>query len=274
MADAETVRTTRSGDRFHYLWASLRALRLLDWTSGLVAISVEGPTEGEEVVGEEIIDVAEYFGGADAASADRVRYHQLKHSSVRVDVDITSSELSKTLSKFAEVYREAIKNGRETAIDFNLVTNRRLGEKVRQTLTELASGQPLSHSAEGKYIRNALGFGAEAAAERAFCRRLSIEDGTAGVVDVERFLAEELKDFIRHCCIKGRPRRVAGDLPVDCRTKRSSGRPVRLRCGSYWRGWVGRHRPGPEDLRRPALEIAQRNSAVHGDPFPPACVCA
>ena len=33
--------------------------------------------------------------------------------------------------------------------------------------------------------------------------------------------------------------------------------------GSYWSGWVGRHRPGPEGLRRPALEIAQRNSAVH-----------
>ena len=31
--------------------------------------------------------------------------------------------------------------------------------------------------------------------------------------------------------------------------------------GSYWRGWVGRYWPGPGDLRRPALEIAQRNSA-------------
>ena len=35
--------------------------------------------------------------------------------------------------------------------------------------------------------------------------------------------------------------------------------------GSYWPGWVGRHRPGPEDLRRPAFEIAQRNSADHLD---------
>ncbi len=32
-----------------------------------------------------------------------------------------------------------------------------------------------------------------------------------------------------HCCIRGRPRRGAGDLPVDCRAKRSNGRPVRLR---------------------------------------------
>ena len=38
--------------------------------------------------------------------------------------------------------------------------------------------------------------------------------------------------------------------------------------GSYWRGWVGRHRSGPEDLRRPALEIAQRNSALAVDAAP------
>ena len=32
-----------------------------------------------------------------------------------------------------------------------------------------------------------------------------------------------------HCCIKGRPHRDAGDLPVDCRAKPSNGRPVRLK---------------------------------------------
>lgn len=196
MAYANTVRTTRSGDRFHYLWASLRALRLLDWTSDLQAVSVEGPVEGEDVPGEEIIDVAEYFGTAESESARRVHYHQLKHSSVRVDDPITSSELSKTLGKFAEIYRDVVTNGHETAVDFSLVTNRVLGDKVRQTLSELAAGQALSHQIEGQQIRKALGFGADSAGEQGFCQRLTVEDGTVGVVDVERILADELKDFI------------------------------------------------------------------------------
>lgn len=196
MGDAEAVRTTRSGDRFHYLWTSLRALRLLDWNSDLQALSVEGPADDDVVVGEEIIDVAEYFGGMDAASASKVVYHQLKHSSVRIDVAMTSSELSKTLRKFAAIYREAVDDGRGTQVRFNLVTNRILADKVRRTLDDLASGEPPAYAAEAAYIRNDLGFGANLAAEQAFCGQFTVEDGSAGVTDVERVLDDELKDFI------------------------------------------------------------------------------
>ncbi len=63
MGYAEQVRASRDGDRFHYYWAARRALRLLDLTGDLRAIGVEGLPEGEEVEGEEVIDVAEYFGG-------------------------------------------------------------------------------------------------------------------------------------------------------------------------------------------------------------------
>jgi hypothetical protein len=196
VGDAEAVRTTRSGDRFHYLWASLHALRLLDWTSDLEALSVEGPADEDVVVGEEIIDVAEYYGGTNAESASSVVYHQLKHSSVRVDVPMTSSELSKTLRKFADIYREAVREGRGTQARFNLVTNRSLAEKVRRTLDDLIAGEPPVHTAEAAYIRNDLGFGSDLDAEQAFCRLFTVEDGSVGVTDVERVLEDELKDFI------------------------------------------------------------------------------
>lgn len=196
MADADTVRATRSGDRFHYLWASLRALRLLDSTTDIQSISIEGPAPGENVAGEEIIDVAEYFGPGPNALPRRVHYHQLKHSSVRIDEPITSSELSKTLSKFAVIYRAAAASGADDSIQFSFVTNRKLNCKVRQSLADLAGGKPLSHATEGGYLRVALGFGTDVAAERQFCQQFTVDEGTAGVVDVERILADELKNFI------------------------------------------------------------------------------
>lgn len=196
MTDTEKTRASRSGDRFHYLWASWQALKLLDWTSGLEAISVEGPAAGEGVPGEEIIDVAEYFGGPDAESASLIRIHQLKHSSVRVGQPITSSELKTALGKFAAIYRDAVSKGREAQVEFNVVMNRQLDEKARRTLTELSSGQEPFHQVQGELLRGYLGFDADRAAEQAFCKRLSIEDGGHGVVHVERLLAEDLRDFL------------------------------------------------------------------------------
>ncbi|WP_392543917.1 hypothetical protein [Oryzobacter telluris] len=196
MAAADTVRASRSGDRFHYLWASLRALRLLDSTSNLQAISIEGPAPEETVPGEEIIDVAEYFGPSPDAPPTRIRYHQLKHSSLRIDEPLTGSGLSNTLSKFAQIYRSALADDEADGVEFSFVTNRPLNHKVRQSLLDLAGGQPLTHQTEGQYLRDALGLGAGTNAEKQFFQQFTVEDGTAGVVDVERILADELKSYI------------------------------------------------------------------------------
>ncbi|PYI37917.1 hypothetical protein CVS30_12670 [Arthrobacter psychrolactophilus] len=196
MADAGIVRTTRSGDRFHYLWASLRALRLLDSTSDLIKISVEGPAEGLDVPSDEVIDVAEYFGESSDSLPSRVHYHQLKHSSVRIEEGITASELSKTLAKFAVIYRDALAEGKTEEVQFSFVTNRRLNSKVRQTLDDLRLGRMPSHKPEWQYLRAALGFGADSASEQQFCEQFTVDEGTVGVADVERFLADELKDYL------------------------------------------------------------------------------
>jgi hypothetical protein len=89
---ADQLRASRDGDRFHYYWAACRALRLLDLTGDLKAIGVEGLPEGEEVEGEEVIDVAEYHGGRDAETCTWFRYTQLKHSTMRTDQFIVASE--------------------------------------------------------------------------------------------------------------------------------------------------------------------------------------
>jgi hypothetical protein len=116
MGDAEKVRASRDGDRFHYYWAARRALRLLDLIGDLEVVGVEGLPVGEEVEGEEVIDVAEYYGGHDAATCTKFRYAQLKHSTMRTDELIVASELKNTLVKFAGIYRsEMEKAGRRSS---------------------------------------------------------------------------------------------------------------------------------------------------------------
>jgi hypothetical protein len=98
------VRFSREGDQFHYLWAARRCLRLLLPSSGLVAVSIEGASTQETApasaidAGEELIDVAEYYGSEDIEQATRIRYLQLKHSTQRATEPWTARRPEPTLS--------------------------------------------------------------------------------------------------------------------------------------------------------------------------------
>jgi hypothetical protein len=103
MTKLSLVRPSRDGDQFHYLWAARRCLRLLSPVSGLIAVTIEGPSPSEiasgppVVAGEEIIDIGEYYGSEDIAQATLVRYMQLKHSTRTPDDPWTASGLEKTI---------------------------------------------------------------------------------------------------------------------------------------------------------------------------------
>jgi hypothetical protein len=195
--DAEGVRASRDGDRYHYYWAARRALGLLDPTGNLHVVGVEGLPEGEEVPDEEVIDVAEYYGGSDAATCTRFRYAQLKHSTLRTDKPIVASELDSTLKKFANIYREELKNARESKLEFVLVANRPLNDKVRLSLQELATGAThFTNVSEANLLRRYLNFGTNVAQEVDFCSRLEVDDSAPGIVDIEQILLGHLKQFL------------------------------------------------------------------------------
>lgn len=194
---AEGVRATRTGDRYHYFWASRRALKLLDINADLQLISIEGARDGEAPPAEEIIDVGEYYGGSTIEECLRMRCIQLKHSSVRVDIPITSSELANTLEKFASIYRDAVANDQHTKLEFTIVTNRRLSSSVRRTLADLAEpGAQVAHPTEAGLLRRYMGFGTDLLSELDFCTRLVVDDGAPDVDDVEHMLREELHQYI------------------------------------------------------------------------------
>src|SRR4051794_40628227 len=108
MSNTDLVRASRDGDYFHYLWAARRCLALLAPQSGLVAITIEGPSPEETSPanaveeGEELIDVGKYYGAQDINQASLIRYTQLKHSTADPSAPFTASRLEKTLRGFSE----------------------------------------------------------------------------------------------------------------------------------------------------------------------------
>ena len=75
------ARESNAGDDFHFWWAAYRALALVAPGTDLRLLTLEGlasvddPDEAYETV-----DVAEYFGGNDAATARALVLSQLKYS--------------------------------------------------------------------------------------------------------------------------------------------------------------------------------------------------
>lgn len=166
-------------------------------TGDLRVVGVEGLPEGEEVEGEEVIDVAEYFGGHDAESCARYSYTQLKHSTLRTDQRIVASDLDKTLKKFAKIYRGELTRGREGKLEFVVIANRILSGGLRLSLQELAAGATVfSRPSVVRLLRRYMAFGADVEHEARFCQRLRVNDGAPALVDIEQLLRDELQQFL------------------------------------------------------------------------------
>lgn len=183
MSESMLVRASRDGDQFHYLWAARRALQLLTPQSGLVAIAIEGAATDElseaEVseVGEQLIDIAEYYGSTELRSATRVRYLQLKHSTVRVDEIWQPSGLEKTICGFAERYQALQKELPDTPLseilEFWFVTNRPISADFIEAVEDAASQRKARHPNNLKKLEKFTSLNGDALAT--FCRMLHLE---------------------------------------------------------------------------------------------------
>jgi len=103
----DLVRYRNDGDDFHILWTARRAMRLLDSSSGLVAVSIEGTSEREPTVEEGllVIDTTEYYGAEKPEEADQIAYCQLKYSTTSPLEPWTVSGLEHTLKGFADRFK-------------------------------------------------------------------------------------------------------------------------------------------------------------------------
>src|SRR5713226_7277086 len=198
------VRWSRDGDQFHYLWAARRCLRLLSAQDDLVAISIEGPSPGEFVsapvvdAGEEVIDIAEYFGSEDISKARLVRYIQLKHSTLHATEPWTASGLEKTVKGFAKRYQELLQTFSvdvlASKLEFSFVTNRPIGTDFTDAVADAAAQASPRHPNELEKLERFTGLQGEALA--AFSELLHFEGRQDDYWDQRNILFQDVSGYL------------------------------------------------------------------------------
>lgn len=204
MPETSLVRASREGDQFHYLWAARRCLLLLSPSTILKAITIEGPslreaTEAEHVtIGEELIDVGEYYGSESLEQAVLIRYVQIKHSTVRTGKVLNPSEMEKTLRGFAARYMALGRrfgalnlNGK---LEFWFVSNRPIHSDFLETIHSLAEDGPVRHTEDVIKLQRFTGLcGASLAS---FCKLLRLEGNQEGLWDQRNILAHDVSRYL------------------------------------------------------------------------------
>ncbi|EIU14719.1 hypothetical protein MA5S0422_1968 [Mycobacteroides abscessus 5S-0422] len=181
----DPVRPSRDGDQFHYVWAARHSLRLLEPNGDLVMIVVEGSSDNDTRAkrGEQVIDLAEYYGSSELSTAKRVVYRQFKHTTLQEDSPWTASWCKKTLVGFAERYKELLNEHPQSVerVTFTLTTNRPAAPDVHTALTILGHGlcdaDPSAKRAATN-LRHWLRAVIEDEQIASFVRQVAIEDST------------------------------------------------------------------------------------------------
>ncbi len=204
MSKTNLVRPSRDGDQFHYLWAARRCLKLLSADSGLVAVSIEGPSLDEQSgglpveAGEELIDIAEYVGSEDIKQARLVRYMQLKHSTLHASKPWTASGLEKTIRGFAKRYAELQSTHSKTELadklEFWFVTNRPISADVAEGVADAANRTGPRHPGELVKLETFTGLPGGDLAD--FCKLLRFGDQQDGYWDQRNILFQEVSGYL------------------------------------------------------------------------------
>ncbi len=142
---SDGVRYTRAGDQFHYRWAARRCLALLDDSTDLVCITIEGisteeTSDDNSQTGEEVVDVAEYYRSPILKDCRHVSYFQLKHTTQQADKPWTLSFLKNTIEGFSKRFK-AFQNvacpENKQSVKFIFTTNRPAGRLVHAILNKI-----------------------------------------------------------------------------------------------------------------------------------------
>lgn len=176
---------------------------MLDPTSRMVMIAVEGTSAADTQSGggEEVIDIAEYYGTKNLATAEQVIYRQFKHSTVNDHSQWTASWMKKTLVGFAKKYA-AIRDehpsriGRTTYI---LTTNRPAKPEIHRALAALreGSGGPnRKASRDISYISRLVApiVGDDRVAD--FLEKFLLEDAERGLIDQRGQLERQVSGYL------------------------------------------------------------------------------
>ncbi len=172
----DSVRPSRDGHEFHEAWTARKAMQLLMPKDGLVGIAVEGLEEEDQSVASpgtvEVADLTVYYGkDANFRDADRVETLQFKCSPKRSDRPFRASDAKKTITKFAESYRDYKRNYGAASVTekltFGLITNRPIFPALNKAIEGIAEGRRLTGDAkaQAEQVKKAAGLTGKALAE-------------------------------------------------------------------------------------------------------------
>lgn len=186
---ADLVRCSRAGDIFHYRWAARRCLRMVNPSSSLKLVTIEGSKDSTRS-GEYVIDVAEYYQPQDTASKEFVRYFQLKHSTKRLESPFIISDFKETIEGFSKRYISLLEDDISPEIhSFTILTNRKIREDYKKNIIKAANGE-----LEDKRLLNTLIRYTNLRGDdlKKFCALLAFEDDEGGYLAQRNSLHLEL----------------------------------------------------------------------------------
>ena len=203
MTNLDSTRQSRDGDQFHYFWAARQCLTLLDSSSDLVALAIEGPapddsTPGAKTASAHEIDVAEYYGGTDIHTATRIVYRQLKHSTAQRDVPWRPAGLRSSISRFAKLYGASVSasTGDADKYRYQFVSNRAVSQNVRSALAELAGIDPLSTRAKATRDKFTTWSGLSGPSLKAFFQRFDVDASAPALRELASAVARDLGEVL------------------------------------------------------------------------------
>ena len=149
------ARGSNTGDEFHELWAVRQALRMLDLSSDLSAVTVEGvPTIDGSGRFWDGVDCALLFGGEDLKGADRVELQQLKYSAANPNKKWTVARACRgrnggprtsLIRRLGDAFKMLLERREDKPLDsikISLVTNQPVSTKLLQIFEEARTGVP------------------------------------------------------------------------------------------------------------------------------------
>src|SRR6266446_5002877 len=195
-ADYRGARGANAGDDFHELWALRQALVLLDQDAELTAVTVEGlRAEDESGTPRDTwdgVDCTLYYGGDQAASAERIVIDQLKYSAAHPDQAWTVARLTQSsnqrqdnsvIGRLAKAFAGLKGKRPDLVASGNVVVRLVSNQRVDPAVVNALSGQSTSDHGSHRRSRHQSGRAALLAASglqdevfAVFARALDLSD--------------------------------------------------------------------------------------------------
>jgi energy-coupling factor transporter ATP-binding protein EcfA2 len=200
-ADYRAARGSLAGTSFHELWALSQSMKLLDPTSGISAVAVEGLGQDTGASGDvtefDGVDCTVLYGNANLAAASRIELIQLKYSGSRPNEKWTLSKLIKNtaekgnnsvLRRLATMYKATRKVAKASPL-VRLISNQTVSNDVVKAFGAFGKGGSPGSEFKSK-VANATSLGAKEL--KAFAKSLDLVSSTGSRFQLEQDLLLEI----------------------------------------------------------------------------------